>query len=90
MMSSCQIANLLHPVSFVSYGFFLYSIVNIFTGVTYVRGEMDICTKPVYFEGQPKFFILIVSFNIIFALILFDFINDVGIIRTFKILVNIF
>lgn len=88
-MCPAKLLNLLNPISFVSYGFFLYSIINIATGVTYTSNHSDSWYKPVYYSENPKHFIFVVSLNIIFALILFDLVNDVGIIKTFKTVMNI-
>jgi len=89
-MCPANLFNLLHPVSFISYGFFLYSVFNIFTGVTYVKSRFDLWYKPVYYSESPARFIFHVAVNMIFALYLFDLINNVGIIKFFKSIMNIF
>ena len=89
-MCPAKVLNLLNPVSFISYGFFLYSIVNIFTGVTYISNDNDSWYKTLYYSKNPKFFIFIVSLNTIFALFLFDLVNNIGIIKFFKSIMNVF
>ena len=89
-MCPAKVLNLLNPVSFISYGFFLYSIFNIYTGTTYIKGGLDIWYKPVYYDEHPKIFIFTVSLNMIFGFILFDLVNDIGIIKTVRRIVNIF
>ena len=46
--------------------------------------------KPVYYSENPKRFTAHVAINIFFALILFDLVNDIGIIKFFKSIMNIF
>ena len=88
-MCNAKFLNLLNPVSFISYGFFLYSIFNILTGVTYVKKSYELWYKPVYYSEDRVRFTINVALNMIFALILFDLVNNIGIINFFKSLINI-
>jgi len=82
MVCTAKLFNLLNPVSIISYGFFIYSIMNIVNGVTYVSNDSDSWYKPVYRSENPNRFAITVSLNIFFALILFDTVNQtLGIIK---------
>lgn len=83
--------NLLNPISFISYGLFVYSIINIFTGFTYTSNNEDSWYKRVYYSENPVQFIFTVSLNILFSLYLFDLVNqNIGIIKALNPLIKMF
>jgi hypothetical protein len=59
-MCPARVFNLLNPISFISYGFFLYSIVNIYTGMTYAPDNNDCWYESVYYSENPVRFVLTV------------------------------
>jgi len=89
MVCPAKMLNLFHPISLIGIGYLTYSVINIFTGVTYIKSSYQLFPHPLYRDENPKIFAFSVGINILAALFLIDYINDFGFIRFFKFLFGI-
>jgi hypothetical protein len=86
MACPATLINLLNPISIIGLGFIGYSIFCMIKGVTYIYRSDELSEKyrAVHYSEEPISFCISVGLNLIFGIILFDLINNIGIIATFN------